>query len=65
MNGKISRRHLATALLATAAPAPAQTQQRTPEAELEAALKQMRSNGSELEKQDVPLTMEPAFIFKA
>jgi len=63
MNPSISRRQLAAAL-AGALPAAAQTPTAAPATELETALAQMRSNSKALSAQSVPMSTEPAFVFK-
>ena len=63
---KLTRRQLATAL--TSAAALAQTPSgppATPEDELKAARDRVQANGAVLAKQEVPVTTEPAFQFKA
>jgi hypothetical protein len=63
---KLTRRQLATAL--TSAAALAQTpsgRAATPEEELKAARDRVQANGAVLAKQEVPVTTEPAFQFKA
>jgi hypothetical protein len=63
---KLTRRQLATAL--TSAAALAQTPSgppATPEEELKAARDRVKANGAVLARQEVPVTTEPAFQFKA
>ena len=63
---KLTRRAMASALTAAvvAAQAPPKTAV-TPEAELEAARNRVRANNVLLTAQSVPMSMEPAFQFKA
>jgi len=61
---KLTRRELAAVALGTAA-APAQEKpQAPPEDELSAARKQVESNAAALAKFDLPMSTEPAFLFK-
>ena len=63
---KLTRRQLATAL--TSAAALAQTTSgppATPEDELKAARDRVKANGAALDRQEVPVAVEPAFQFKA
>ena len=63
---KLTRRELASALVASAAmaqtPPPSPL---TPEAELQAARDQVKSNADRLAAQSVPMSTAPAFQFKA
>lgn len=52
---------LTAPLLAQTSPAPAN---RTPDQELQAARDQLAKSKAELARQLVPMTMEPAFVFK-
>jgi len=63
----MTRRELAAVALASAArPAAAQSQAATPPAdELQAARDRIKANGDTLAQQAVPMTLEPAFQFKA
>jgi hypothetical protein len=63
MNPSITRRQLAAAL-AGALPAAAQTPAVVPATELAKAVEQMRSNSKALSTQSVPMSTEPAFVFK-
>jgi len=66
MNMKLTRRQLATAL--TSAAALAQTPSgppAAPEDELKAARDRVQASGAVLARQEVPVTTEPAFQFKA
>jgi hypothetical protein len=60
MRTKLTRRELA----ALVAAAPALAQSGAPEGELEAALERRRRDAEELAKQQVPMSTEPAFVFK-
>ena len=63
---KLTRRQLAMAL--TSAAALAQTPSgppTTPEEELKAARDRVKANGAALDRQEVPVAVEPAFQFKA
>jgi hypothetical protein len=67
---KMTRRTLAASLSAAAlaAQAPPQTPaspQLTPDAELQAARDRVKANTVLLSAQQVPMTVEPAFAFKA
>ena len=59
---KLTRREMAALLAAT--PAQAQTPA-TPGEELRAALEQIRTNSQAFAKVQLPLTVEPAFAFRA
>ena len=62
---KITRRHLAVALASTAT-ALAQTQPpATADEELKAARDRLRANSETLARQEIPMALEPAFLFKA
>lgn len=64
---KMTRRQLATVVSATAiSAAAAQTEQRpaTPPDELAAARERLKANSALLERQQVPMAVEPAFQFK-
>lgn len=65
---KLTRRKLATAVLVPAAAALAQTPQappRTPDEELAAARARAKQVTDALSQHAVPMTVEPAFQFKA
>jgi hypothetical protein len=63
---KLTRRKLATALAASAAPLFAQTPAApAPDDELKAARDHLKANGDTLAAQAVPMATEPAFQFKA
>lgn len=65
---KLTRRRLASAVLVPAAAAMAQTQPAppgTPDEELKAARDRAKSIGDALAQQTVPMSTEPAFVFKA
>jgi len=62
---KLTRRQLATTLLAPAALAEAAAQQGAPEdEELRAARERFKTSGETLAAQAVPMATEPAFQFK-
>jgi hypothetical protein len=62
---RVTRRELAAALAAGAAMAQNQSRPSTPEEELKAARDRVRANGDALAKEQVPMSTEPAFQFKA
>ncbi len=64
---KITRRKLAAAVLGSAAATriAAQAPPATPEDDLKLARDRMRATGETLNRQDVPMSTEPAFQFKA
>ena len=64
---KFTRRKLAHAIVGSAAIATAQTQPppATPDDELKAARDRVQANVAAVGRQDVPMSLEPAFTFKA
>ena len=60
MNQKLTRRQLASVVMAV----PALAQNSPPEEELKAALKRRQEDTQELAKREVLMSTEPAFIFK-
>ena len=64
---KFTRRKLAQAIVGSAAIANAQTQPppATPDDELKAARDRVQANVAAIQRQDVPMAVEPAFQFKA
>jgi hypothetical protein len=65
---KITRRKLAAAVMGSAAAAVAQQSQApdaTPDAELAAARSRMQAAAEVLKEQEIPMSIEPAFQFKA
>lgn len=63
MSSSITRRQLAAAL-AGALPAAAQAPATAVATELEKAVAQIHSNSKTLSEQTVPMSIEPAFVFK-
>jgi hypothetical protein len=61
---KLTRRELAAALAATPVFAQTPAIPATPEAELEAARADVKANSMALSRIEVPITIEPAFVFK-
>jgi hypothetical protein len=61
---KLTRRKLAAALIAPAAAAQAQTQT-PPRDEVEAARARLKTNAETIAKVEVPMSIEPAFSFRA
>ena len=67
---KLTRRELAAALTSAAALAQTPAPERAPaegmpEAEIQAARDQVKANAAALTQLEVPMTLEPAFQFKA
>jgi hypothetical protein len=63
---KVTRREIAVLIAAASVPAPAQTQQvRTPGEELKLEAARIATLGSFLADFSVPMTVEPAFQFRA
>jgi hypothetical protein len=63
---QLTRRKLAAALLLPAAAARSQTQsQQQPQDELAGARQRMKDNAAALGKIEIPMSVEPAFQFKA
>ena len=61
---KVSRRQLAGILAAAPLAAQEAPKPATAEADLEAALKQIRDNAEDLRKRKVPTSLEPSFAFR-
>ena len=62
---KLTRRELAASLTAAAALAQAPAPPASPAAELESARNQVKAMASALEQEELPMSTEPAFAFRA
>jgi hypothetical protein len=65
---RFTRRRLVQAMAGSAAVAAAQTQPAppaTPDDELKAARDRLQANAATIQRQEVPMAVEPAFQFKA